>query len=42
MPSQQAWTEVPVLSRNIALTHAFTDLYERNRADFKKAVALAA
>ena len=42
MPSQQAWTKVPGFSRNIALTHAFMDLCERDLADFKKAAALAA
>ena len=39
MPSQQAWTTVPVLSENIALTHAFMDLCDRDLADFKKAAA---
>jgi hypothetical protein len=42
MPSQQAWTAVPVLSRNIALTCAFLDLCQRDRADFGQTAALAA
>ena len=42
MPSQQAWTTVPVLSRNIALTHAFMDLCERDIDEFRQAAALAA
>jgi hypothetical protein len=42
MPSQQAWTMVPELSWNAALTYAVIELDDRAREEKQQAAALAA
>jgi hypothetical protein len=36
MPSQQGWTIVPLCSQNLALTHAFVYICDKNLAEFKE------